>query len=134
MKKAILLSLLAIMTISCEKDKPLIDGELSIYFTGQTLNENYEFILSNKTNKPVAYWGYEEGFPIYQLSVLSDTGWVDSGPGWCGTGLSEIMLNAGDSFTISVYKPIDYQTWRVGLHIYLENDEEGQLLWSEAVN
>jgi hypothetical protein len=76
--------------------------------------------------------GYNEGAPIYIVSVLADTGWVQFG-GWCGTGLSEIKFNPGDSFLIGVNKPQEYNTWRVGIHVFYDFDREGETIWSQVL-
>ena len=92
----------------------------------------YTFRVINNRDKTLWYSGYQEGSPIYTTQVLSDTGWVYSGQGWCGTGLTMIEFSPGSSFTISVIKPESIRVWRVGIYYYDENDI-GAYCWSRQV-
>lgn len=134
MRNILLISLLAITFFSCKKETPSVEGNVSVYFTGQISDENYKFTVANRTNNAVWYMGYEENFPVYITSVLVNSKWEENGPGFCGTGLTVVMLNSRDSFSMDVPKPFDFDAWRFGVNIYFDHDENGQVVWSEAVN
>jgi hypothetical protein len=133
MKKLIILTLFSIVVFSCKKDTSPIGKNISIHYTGQHDNVMYEFRISNNSRTQVSYLGYGEGSPICIVSVLADTGWVQLS--WrCGIGLHEIKFNPGDSFLIDVNKPSKYDIWRVGIHIFYEFNQEGEIFWSQTLN
>jgi hypothetical protein len=132
MNKRIILTLLSVVLFSRKKDTSPIGKDVSIHYTGHNDSGMYEFRISNNSHVTGWYLGYGEGSPIYIVSVLVDTGWVQRG-GWCGTGLYEVKLNPGNSFLIDVNKPANYKTWRVGIHIFYEFDREGEVFWSQVL-
>jgi len=133
MKKILICFLILISFWACKKDLSPIGQDLSITFTKYVENEMYEFEVANNLLEPAQYYGYSEESPIFLRSVMSDTGWVMKGLGWCGTGLYKISLNPSQSIHIKVPKPEEYDTWRVGIQFYFESDEEGHIIWSEAL-
>ena len=132
MKKLIIIILLSIVVFSCKKDTSPLLPNISLHYSGQNDSFLYEFRISNDSPIAVSYMGYSEGEPIYIVSVLADTGWVHIG-GWCGTGLHEVKFYPGDSFLITVNKPQDFNTWRVGIHVYYDFDKVGETIWSQVL-
>jgi hypothetical protein len=120
--------------LACEKDlSPLGPESISIVPISMSAEDYYTVKVINNLDKTLWYSGYQEGSPIYTTHILSDTGWVYSGPGWCGTGLIKVVFNPGSHFTISVLKPDTKRVWRVGIYIYSDYDDNGEYLWSRQV-
>ena len=134
MKNTITTFLIALVLISCKKDFSPIATDISIYHTGQSENDRYEFRVSNNSAESVWYRGYESKYPIYQYSIWRSDGWEGSGPGWCGTGLCVIEFPPGDAFFVEITKPQVDQPWRAGLQILYNEDEEGEMIWSQRID
>ena len=133
MKNLFIFSLLFIVFLACEKDlSPLVNDEF-IYFTGQTNNGLYEFRITNISDDTLLYWGYDENFPIYQYSILKNNEWEEIGPGWCGTGLNQYVLNSGDSFLINIVPPDNENPWRAAIRMYSSPTDKGDLKWSQRI-
>jgi hypothetical protein len=126
--------LLCLFMFACEKDQsPLSSESISIIPISMGAEDHYTFKVINNLDKTIWYSGYQQGSPIYATQIISDTGWVYSGPGWCGTGLTKIEFRPGSSFTISVLKPDTDREWRVGIYYYYHYDDNGEYLWSRQV-
>ena len=135
MQKNIYVILIFCSLYSCERNfNPVLpnvnDEEIAIIFTRQIDRQFYEFQVINNLKEPVWYLGYQKGSPIYSTQIFSENEWKHSGPGWCGTGLERIEFSPRESFLINIIKPDTDSHWRVGIHIYLNFEENSQLYWS----
>ena len=138
MRRMIFFSILFFSLISCLRDTNPINSTVDndgiiINSTGQSQDGIYKFKISNTQESSVWYLGYQEHSPIYTTQVLSDTGWVYSGLGWCGTGLMKIEFNPGDSFMIDVKKPDTNRPWRAGILIYINIEDNDRYSWSNVI-
>jgi hypothetical protein len=114
MNKIIFSIVLCLAIVSCKKDtSPLIFDDLSINFTGQIIDGLYEVQITNNMNKPIWFSGYGKELPVPFYSVSTDTGWYAYTPYWCWTGVYNVQLNNGQSFTYRTGKPNYYYIWNV---------------------
>jgi len=134
MKKIIIITLMFIVFFSCEKDTSPLGKYISVHYTSKIDSVTHEFRISNDSKISGWYHGYREGSPLYWYSVLTDSGWVKRTPGWCGTGVSEINFGSGDSFFMQIYKPVKSESWRLGIHIFYDFDQDGEIFWSQEFN
>ena len=81
MIKYILLSFVITFLIACENGVSPDSIDIQLIHTGKIDGEIYEFMILNNSSSPVWYTGYGKESPLYITSILSDTGWVISGPG-----------------------------------------------------
>ena len=137
-KLGIILILLLIFSASCDRSLNALDptdSDVVIRFLGKDTgeNESSEFLFYNGSQAPVYFMGYGPEGPIYSIEVQSDTGWVNSSPGWCGTGLVLHELAPGSSFKFNAYLNDNYSDWRVGIWLYDRIGDIDRLVCSNAV-
>ena len=133
MIKIILLLFVITFLIACEDGVSPELSDIQIEYTGNRDGKNYEFVIVNNSSSPVWYTGYGKESPLYITSILSDTGWVSSGPGWCGTGLMDVKLEVEEIFKINISKPNTNYQWRVALLIKTALTEEEKECWSNTL-
>ena len=64
---------------------------------------------------------------------MRNTVWEKIGPGWCGTGLIQIQLDSGNSFTINIADPQEEETWRVGIVLMHSPYGDEEEIWSQSI-
>ncbi len=135
MKKLLFASFL-LLVIACDRSlvgpEPL--GPVFIKFIERAKDDSHAiFTFSNTGESPVYFMGYAPQIPIYFAQAKGDTGWVDRGPCWCGTGLQLQTLTPQSSFTFKAFLNGDDQVWRVGIWLYTKDGEYDAILWSPGV-
>ena len=138
MKYFIFLVLCYLIVISCVTDNNPVSIEnfgydILIKPTGESGNGFVEFKFSNSTNTAQWFWGYSHNFPLYNVQVKNDTGWVNTG-GWCGTGMEYQCFSPYESIIINVYKPSTFTPWRVGINTSTDSLKNGEYSWSKIQN
>ena len=133
MIKYILLLFVITFLIACENGVSPDSSDIQLIHTGKIDGENYEFMILNNSSSPVWYTGYGKESPLYITSILSDTGWVFSGPGWCGTGLMDVKLEVRETFKFNIRKPNNNNKWRGALLMKKDINEEEKEYWSHTL-
>ena len=77
--------------------------------------------------------GYGPKGPIYSVQSQSDTGWVDRGPFWCGTGVTLQKLKSKESVKFDAYLVEAKGTRRLGIWLYDDAGEFDRIVWSGAI-
>jgi len=70
------------------------------------------FRVANGGQDGIAYRGWAEYSPAYQVEVQQDDAWVAYQVGWCGTGLADFTLQPGAEMAFDVGLPADGKTYR----------------------
>ena len=108
---------------------------VSIKFKERSTGNEFSalFRVINNGEESIWYMGYSKDFPIYQIQVYSDTGWVDDRLGWCGTGLDLKELKSQSFFEFDAFLK-DEGIRRIGILLYKENRDLEKTVWSKAVD
>jgi len=140
MKKLLpILFCILIVISSCGKSKNPVDPNefesVSIEFKEWSTGNEFSalFRVINNGEESIWYMGYTKDFPIYQIQVYSDTGWVDDRLGWCGTGLELKELKSHSFFEFDAFLK-DEKIRRISITLYTENRDSDRTVWSEEVN
>lgn len=133
MIKLILFLFVITFMIACENEVSPSLSEIQLKHTGNGDGDNYEFLILNNSSSPVWYIGYGKESPLYITSFLSDSGWVSSGAGWCGTGLMDVKLEDKEAIKFNVGKPNNNYKWRVALLMKKDKTENAKEYWSNTL-
>jgi len=140
MSQIMLISFGFVLLFGCETNKSPLQPELYVYplrisYKGvvkQHEKVRAKFTASNYSNRSFWFWGYSANVPLYTTQVKGDTGWINAGLGWCGTGTYLVEMKSNSVFDFTVWIKPD-RAWRVGISFY---DQAGEFMftsWSNAI-
>ena len=132
MRKLLILVILISVISSCKKDTSPLIRNITLDYLSQSSNNLHEFRVSNNSYFKVTYVGLGKDLPEFLISFLDDTGWINL-PWRCGTGLTNIDFNPGDSFICRASEPIRDKAWKIGIYINYNNEREDEVVWSQVI-
>ena len=95
-------------------------------FVGEEEGGNARFSLTNETQVPWTYHGYDTS-PIYSVEIRTEEGWEPRMLGWCGTGLAEQVLAPGATLSFLVALEPDTES-RVIVSLGAEDGTQAAIL------